>query len=331
MRILNIANGNRIPSVWTEEFVTALSGLGELTLAENGHALTEEDYAAQARAHDAVIVGWDARPLPALLADDTGTLRYICSYSGTIRMHVPKEILAAGVMVSNWGDHPANGVAEAAMTLLLAVLKEIPKSIDVVRAQKWGVSETRRGTLAGTRVGIYGCGVIGRRFVELLRPFGAEIRVYDPYAEAIPEGCERAGTLEALAAGSEVLVIHAGLSEETTGSVRAEHFALLPDGGVVINTARGAILDEQALFAELSTGRLRAGLDVLERDYLEPDHPMLGLDNCLLTFHQLDKLEWPPRPGLTPMQQICFDNLARFARGEEPTWLFDSNRYDRST
>lgn len=217
------------------------------------------------------------------------------------------------------------------MTLLLAVLKEIPKSIDVSRARKWGVHGTRRGTLAGTRVGIYGCGVIGQRFVEMLRPFGARIRIYDPYASALPEGCERVESLEALVAGSEVLVIHAALSDETQSSVSAKHFAALPDGGVVINTARGTILDERALFAELASGRLRAGLDVLERDYLAPDHPMLALDNCLLTFHQLDKLEWPPRPGLTPMQQICVDNIARFVRGEEPLWLFDSLRYDRST
>jgi phosphoglycerate dehydrogenase-like enzyme len=331
MRIINVANGKRIPFVWTEEFTHALGELGELTLADNGAALSDEDFAEQVRAHEVAIVGWDARPLPASLGRAPGSLRFVCCYSGTIRTLVPKSIIEAGVSVSNWGDHPANGVAEAAMALLLAVLKEIPKSIDVARAKKWGVSGTRRGTLAGTRVGIYGCGVIGRRFVELLRPFDSEIRVFDPYAESLPEGCERVGSLDALVAESEVLVVHAGLSDETIGSVGAAHFAKLPDGGVVINTARGAIVDEKALFAELETGRLRAGLDVLERDYLEPHHPMLQVDNCLLTFHQADKLQWPPRPGLTPMQQICFDNVERFGAGCRPEWLFDVDRYDRST
>jgi len=331
VRIINVANGGRIPFVWTDAFRDALAGQGELTLLDDGAALSDADFAAQVRAHDVAIVGWDARPLPASLARDPGKLRFVCCYSGTIRTLVPKALVESGLAVSNWGDHPANGVAEAAMTLLLAVLKEIPRSIDVARANQWGVGRTRRGTLAGTHVGIYGCGIIGRRFIELLRPFGAHIRAFDPYAESLPEGCERVDSLAALVAASEGLVVHAGLSDETRGAIRAEHFAQLPDGGVVINTARGAILDEQALFAELSSGRLRAGLDVLEQDYLAPGHPMLKLDNCLVTFHQLDKLEWPPRPGLTPLQQICVDNVARFAAGEQPEWLFDVNRYDRST
>ena len=131
--------------------------------------------------------------------------------------------------------------------------------------------------------------------------------------------------------GCEVLVVHAGLSDETRESLRAEHFARLPDGGVVINTARGAILDQKALFEELLAGRLRAGLDVLEPDHLPEGHPILGLDNCLVTFHQLDTLQWPRRPGLTPMQQICVDNVARFVAGEQPEWLYDVDRYHRST
>ena len=125
------------------------------------------------------------------------------AYSGTLRAHVPKELVEAGILVSNWGDHPANGVAEAAMTLLLGVLKDLPKVIGVARDQKWGVETRIRGTLAGTRVGIYGCGVIGRRFVELLQPFGSQIRIYDPFAEALPEGSERADSLDAWLLGAK--------------------------------------------------------------------------------------------------------------------------------
>ena len=331
MRILSVANGDRIERVWTQEFIAALRSLGELELQEQGAKLSDEEMAERVRRHEVVIVGWDARPLPAELAEKPGALRYVCSYSGTIRPYVPRRLVEAGIAVSNWGDLPANGVAEAAMTLLLAVLKELPKSIDVVRARKWGSDTQRRGTLFGTRVGIYGCGVIGRRFVELLRPFVSEIRIFDPHASTLPEGCERVDSLGALVEGCEVFVVHAGLSEETTASVRAEHLSRLPDDAVIVNTARGAIFDQEALFGELESGRLRAGLDVLEPDYLPPEHPLLALDNVLLSFHQLDSLQWPPRPGLTPMQQVCADNVARFVAGETPQWLYDVERYDRST
>lgn len=309
----------------------ALRRLGELTLAENGVELSDDDFATRVREHAVAIVGWDARPLPAVLASDAGSLRYVCCYSGTIRNLVPRSLVEAGVLVSNWGDHPANGVAEAAMTLLLAVLKELPKAVDSARAGRWGVKTRVRGMLAGSRVGIYGCGLIGRRFVEMLRPFGAEMLVFDPYAVEVPTGCQRVGSLEALCERSEILVVHAGLTDETQRSLKAEHLARLPDNGVVINTARGAIFDQPALFAELTSGRLRAGLDVLEPDFLEAEHPLRALDNCLLTYHQLDTLTWPPRPGLTPMQQRCVDNIQRFLAGSTPEWLFDADRYDRST
>ena len=331
MRIINVSNGGRIPHVWTDGFVDALRGLGDLSLAENGAELGDAELAERLREYDIAIVGWDARPLPDALGQDPGALRYVCCYSGTIRNLVPRSLVEAGLLVSNWGDHPANGVAEAAMALLLAMLKELPKAVDVSRAREWGVKTRQRGTLVGTRVGLYGCGVIGRRFIELLRPFGPEIRIFDPYLKDVPEGCEALDSLETLCATSEVLVLHAGLTDETRGALRAEHLARLPDGAVVINTARGALFDQPALFAEIESGRLRAGLDVLEPDYLPPDHPLLGLDNCLLTYHQLDTLTWPPRPGLTPMQQRCVDNLERFVRGETPEWLFDAQRYDRST
>ncbi len=331
MRILSVTNGGRIPQVWTEAFVEALSALGELHLAENGAALSDEDFAEQVRGHEIAIVGWDARPLPDELARDPGALRYICCYSGTIRSLVPRSLVEAKLLVSNWGDHPADGVAEAAMALLLAMLKELPKAVDASRARRWGVQTRIRGTLVGTRVGLYGCGAIGRRFIELLAPFGAEIVVFDPYAASVPAGCARVDSLEALCETSEVLAVHAGLTDETRGAIRAEHLARLPDGAVVVNTARGAIFDQDALFAEIVSGRLRAGLDVLEPDYLPPEHPLLGRDNCLLTYHQLDTLTWPPRPGLTPMQQRCVDNVRRFVEGQTPEWLFDVERYDRST
>lgn len=331
MKILHLANGQRLKTVWTDAFVAALREYGELTLEENGIERDDDAVAALARGFDLVIVGWDARPLPVALAADRGDIRFVCSYSGTIRNTVPVELVEAGIPIANWGDHPANGVAEGAMTLLLSVMKEVPRLVASAREGGWGIKGGHRGTLVGTRVGLYGCGVIGRRFVELIRPFGPELRVFDPYAESVPEGCERVDSLDALAATSEVLVVHAGLSDETTGSVTAAHLARLPDGGIVINTARGAILDQQALFAELSSGRLRAGLDVLEPDYVDPDHPVRQWPNCLLSFHQAEQWTWPPRPGLDPMQQRCVDNVARFARGETPEWLFDVDRYHRST
>lgn len=334
-RIINITGARRFEKVWSDEFIAALEARGDLTLHTETAPLDDAEVTGLIGEHDVVIIGWDARPLPSLLAERPGDLRYVCCYSGTIRTLVPREIIAAGVPVSNWGDLPAFGIAESAMTLLLTCVHDLGVIRRAQQAGEWGFDTSRVGTLNGLNVGIYGVGVIGRRFAEMLRPFGACLRAYDPYVADLPEGVERADSLDDLCDWAEALVIHAGLSDETAGSIGAEQLARLPDGGIVVNTARGAIIDQPALFAELGTGRLRAGLDVLEPDgRLDPEHPLRQADNVTFSFHRLTFEggdDWPVRPGLTRLQQRVVDQLDRFVAGDQPHFLFDLDRYDRST
>lgn len=333
MRLVAISAGRRLDSgVWSDEWIAALDALGPLTFVDDDGTLTDDDVAALYRAHDVAIVGWTERTIPESLATDPGALRYVCCYSGSIRGAVPRALVTSGITVSNWGDLPAAGVAEGAMTLLLASAHQLPLAFSSQRSGTWGFDRTLGTGLEGLAVGVYGCGVVGMRFVEMLRPFGARVRVFDPYVVELPSGVERADTLDDLCAWSEALVIHAGLSDETERSVGAPQLARLRDGAIVVNTARGGIVDQDALIDELVAGRLRAGLDVLEPDLvLAADHPLRRLDNVILTFHQVTGGSWPPRPGLRPMQQRVIEQIERFARGETPRWTFDEERYDRST
>jgi len=331
MRIVNIANGTRLPEIWTDEFIERLRQVGELELVEWGTQLSDEEAAAVVREADIAIVGWEARTLPGLLAEEPGSLRYICCYSGTVRAFVPRELVAAGIPVSNWGDLPAHGVAEGAMTLLLATLHELPQAIDVQRGGGYGIDLRRQGSLRDLAVGVYGCGVIGRTFLDMLAPFEPRIMVFDPYVAELPADVQRATSLAELCDWSEALVVHAGWSDETDRSVTADHLARLPDDGLVINTARGGIIDQDALFAEVRSGRLRAGLDVLEPEELAADHPIRADDGFLCTYHLITNTEWPVRAGLDPKQVRVLEQLERFSAGETPRYLFDLDRYDRST
>lgn len=333
MRVVAVSGGRRLGSgVWTDEWIDAIRGVAEFTFVDDDGTLTEDDVAAMYRAHDVVIVGWTERAVPESLAADPGALRYVCSYAGSIRGSVPRVLVEAGMLVSNWGDLSAAGVAEGSMTLLLASAHLLPLAFEAQRSGAWGVDTTLRTGLEDLAVGVFGCGVVGTRFVEMLRPFGARIRIFDPYAATLPDGAERADTLDDLCTWSEALVIHAGLSEATEGALGAPQLARLRDGAIVVNTARGAIVNQDALVAELLTGRLRAALDVLEPDLtLAADHPLRHLENVIITFHQVCGGGWPPRPGLRPMQQRVVEQLERFARGETPRFTFDLERYDRST
>ena len=335
MKLLTILRDDAVKRCWTGVFIQALQELGEFEMVRNGDELSEEQRVALIRDCDVLLTAWDSIPIPLQIVENPGNLKYVCNVTGTIRQWVPLELIESGLPVTNWGDAPSVGIAEGAMALLLSTLKDIHEQVERVEAGGWGAIEGfYGGTLYKLHVGIYGMGVIGRRFVELIRPFDPILHVYDPYVTELPEDCIREETLADLCRHSETLVVHAGLSEETRGSITAELLALLPDHASVVNTARGAIFDQQALFAELESGRLRAGLDVLEPDLLPVDHPARKWPNVIFTAHHISRTH--PTYGQEPTrleryQEVCLENLRRFQAGELLQFVFDRERYLRST
>lgn len=335
MKLLHIGNG-RSALPLDGDFTEALRAFGQLELIPDGSAMTDGERAEKIRGCDVLLLIWGSMPIPEEIAQNPGSLKYICVITGEMRHWVPLSVIEAGIPVTNWGDASAEGVAEGAMALLLSVMKNIRSYTETVAAGGWGIDATT--TMAGLRgcdVGIYGMGAIGRRFVELIRPFGATLRVFDPYVAKLPEGCARVDSLEELFDHSSIIAVHAGLSPETRHSVNGALLARLPDGGIIINTARGGLIDQDALFSELESGRLRAGLDVLDGpdgDYLPPDHPARSWPNLILTCHSAMDVKWGTEATLErAMYGVCLDNLRRFAAGEPLRFRMDRERYLIST
>jgi phosphoglycerate dehydrogenase-like enzyme len=284
---------------------------------------------------DIALSCWGSLPFPTELSEAPGCLKYCCHLTGQLKEIVPAPFFKKGFLVSNWGDAPAHGIAEGCMTLLLAVLKDLHVRIQVMRKGGWEIDKKNYGgSLERLEVGVYGLGAIGRRFVDMLRPFGCTIRIFDPYVVKLPEGCLRAENLKELFSLSQAVVIHVGLTPETTHSVNAQLLALLPDHGVIINTARAKIIDQEALFAELKKGRLRAGLDVTDPEPLPENHPARQFENLLITAHTIGD-PWPtdgkPLKKLYRYHEIALDNIKRFLNHETPQFLMDEERYQRST
>ena len=315
-------------------FAGELRKLGDLTVA----APEGVPVADLLRGHD-IFVSHHASPFPAIrdavpaVAREPGRLKFVvCTHGGG---HDYAPLLDVGVTLSNWGDAPGHGLGLLSLTLLLAMLRDLPAQIDQVRTDGWsllkaGIPHAYGGTPEGLRVGVYGLGFGGRAFVEMARPLGMVLRAYDPYARPWPDGVECAATLADLLADLHALVVLAALTDETRGSVAAELLARLPDGGIVVNVARGAIVDQAALFAELTRGRLRAGLDVLEPDYLQPGDPARQLPNCIFTAHV-----GPPNrlnlPALGRNERNALDSIRRIGAGEPLRWVVDRERLSRMT
>ncbi|GAB4451632.1 MAG: hydroxyacid dehydrogenase [Armatimonadaceae bacterium] len=334
MKLLHIAARQPNPRLFTPPFLTQLREFGELSVIEHGEQLPETEVLTQIRGCEVLLTGWGHLPVPVAIAAEPGSLRYICHLTGEMRSYIPPEIIRAGIPVTNWGDALALQVAEGAVTLLLACLKNLRAHIEEKRNGQWRLScDSLTGTMRGLRVGIYGYGVIAQRFVELCRPFGARLSAFDPYVSEFPPDVEQCTSLNDLFAGSDAVVLHAGLTPETRHSIGTEQLALLRDNGILINTARGGLVDQDALFAELERGRLRAGLDVLDfGDWLPPDHPARQWTNVVFTSHQVSNRDWSDGPdSLNPLHEVCLDNLRRFAHGEPLRFRMDEARYERST
>ena len=172
------------------------------------------------------------------------------------------------------------GTADLAATLVLASLRQLPEFVRHQSRRSW--QHVRTDSLRGKRVLLVGYGAIGAAIEQRLSPFGVQVgRV----SRTEKDGVSALPALPVLAAAADVLLVCIALSPATRGLVDAAVLAALPDGAVVVNVARGPVIDPAALRAELQSGRLRAALDVLNVEPLPADRPEWSLPNVLITPH----------------------------------------------
>lgn len=195
-----------------------------------------------------------------------------------------------GVAVCNVPDGPTVSTAEQAITLLLAVAKRLKASESSVRSGVWDIFNQHQAVeLDGTTLGIIGFGKIGSRVAGVALALGMQVLVWDPYvpiADIAAAGGRPAGSLEELLRMSDAISLHAPLTPETTGLIGRQAIALMRPGCIVVNTARGGLVDEVALIEALDAGRLGgAGLDVFAHEPLPMDSSLLGRDDIVITPH----------------------------------------------
>lgn len=193
-----------------------------------------------------------------------------------------------GVVVANTPGANARGVAELAVTLLLSVRKRVLEADRHVRAGEWDRHEFSTPEVGGDTLGLLGCGHIGSRVARLAGGFGMDVLVYDPYVDpsALSDGVEAVDDRLALFEESDAVSVHVPLTEETRHAVSTAELEALGEGGIVVNTARGGVVDEAALAEALADGVVAgAGLDTLEPEPPSPDNPLLDREDVVLTPH----------------------------------------------
>lgn len=295
--------------------------------------LPPAEVVARCRTVEVVIGSRQTPRLPDELAGNFGRLRYFCYFHGTIRHMAAKSLLEAGLIVTNWGDQVA-GVAEAAMALLLCQLKQLPLlHRKVIGGEDQRICQEFPCTLAGRDVGLYGFGPIGRHMYRMLQPFDARIAIYDPYARDIPADVRVCSTLRELFSTCQIISVHCGLNDVTRNSVTAELLALLPQGAVFVNTARGYIVDEQALAHAVAAGRISAGIDVIHNERDWPASPLAPHPQVVLTGHRAGGGKGYP-PGHEPPPKLpgfVLENLRAYREGKPLKYVVTAQEYDLKT
>ncbi|MEV4435407.1 hydroxyacid dehydrogenase [Streptomyces sp. NPDC049585] len=241
---------------------------------------------------DVLITGWGCPALTERTLAGAPRLRAIVHAGGSVKWLVPEDAWDRGIVVSSAADANAGPVADYAYACVVLASKQALVTAAAYAARGgdggWPRFCERQGA-DGRTVGVIGASRIGHRVLARLSAADAGYRVllYDPYVsvdEAHRMGAEKAD-LETLCGNSSVVTLHAPDLPATRHMLDAHRLALVPDGGTIINTARGALVDTEALTAECRSGRLSAVLDVTEPEPLQRGHPLFSLPNVLVTPH----------------------------------------------
>jgi len=227
---------------------------------------------------------------------------------------------ARGIPVAITPEGTIVGVSEHVILLILALYKHLTEAHNALKEGRWIHNDLRHTALMlqGKRVGILGMGRIGREVARRLRGFDVEAVYHDIY-RAAPDVEAQLGLtylpLDDLLATADVITLHVFLAEGSAHLIGTRELGLMKSSAMLINTSRGGVVDEVALYTALKSRRIAAaGLDVFEVEPTPPDNPILQLDNVLVTPH----MATANRDAMIQKSQACYANFQRVLRGEPP-------------
>ncbi len=294
----------------------ALASFAEVIHHPGQEPATKEDLLALLPGADACITSWDVARLDADVIAAAPRLRAIAHMGGSVKRFVSEAVWERGIHVTSAAPALARDVAETTLGLMIVGMKRIWPLAHHVREGGWRESPYWPAReLYQKIVGIVGAGHVGRHVIRLLQAFDVTILLYDPFVseeEAASLGATKV-ELDDLVRRADIISLHAPALPETRHMINRERLQAMKDDALLINTARGALIDEVALIEELSKGRLFAFLDVTDPEPPAPDSPLRQLENVVVTPHIAGCIENCGRMG-----EMAVEELRRFFAGEPP-------------
>ncbi|MHB1008187.1 MAG: hydroxyacid dehydrogenase [Propionibacteriaceae bacterium] len=284
------------------------------------HVLTEftsPEARSVLRRADVLITGWGCPVIDAAVLEDAPRLRLVAHAAGSVKGHLSRAVWERGIQVTTAAQANAGPVADYTLAFILLAGKRAFAAARQLAVAQGDFDKSSLPTDVGnygTTVGIIGASRVGRLVLERLRPFRFEVLLASP--ELTSEQAAELGAalvpLDELMSRSTVVSLHAPVLDETRGMIGRAQLAAMPNGATFINTARGALVDHDALRDETASGRISAVLDVTDPEPLPTGDPLFGLPNVILTPHIAGSMG----NELSEMGEYAVREVQRFAAGE---------------
>jgi phosphoglycerate dehydrogenase-like enzyme len=313
-RISVLVKPDRVNRILDPEALKLLQQLGEMKMWDG--ETNPRDFSASSHA---ILTSWGSPKIDLSFLEISPELGFISHAAGSIKPYVDVELLKRGVRVSSASNILGRNVAITTLGLILTSLKRVWQWDKYLRkGDTWRDNQELvelTDELAGKTVGVIAASQVGRNLIGFLKIVTTKILVYDPYMdeEKVKQlGGQKVDSLLELASRCDIIALCAPLTQETRGMLNEEFFQAMKDRAIFVNTARGAILDENALIGELRKKRLFACLDVTEPEPPFPDSPLRKLENVLLTPH----IAGCVNSGLKEVGRFAVQEIARFIKNE---------------
>lgn len=298
---------------------------GELTIEKEGieaaggelvleYPQNEDEVIAATK--DADVIAFIATPITARIINALEKCKLIIRYGVGYDNVDWKAAAERGIYVCNAQTYGTHDVGEHAAALLMAVSKLIPQNDALIRKDGWGCAG-RGVRLYGKTVGFIGLGRIARVTCSVTNGLGMKAITYDPYVsqEILDEYQATSVDLETLLKESDFISVHAPLTEQSRHMLSTEQFKMMKNTAYVINTSRGALIDEEALIKALEDGEIAgAGLDVFEKEPIDADSRLRFMDNVVLVGH----LAFNTNEAMVDLHKEVTADIVRVLNGERP-------------
>lgn len=301
-------------SFLTPKAMETLRTLGQVEQNPYDRQLEVEEVVELAKDADVLITSWGSCKYFKKDIEKMPNLMMIAHAGGTVATVVAPDVYETNVKVISGNDVFAKSVAEGCLCYILAALRRLEHYMGVMREGGFRTNVFENRGLFGKKVGIVGFGTIARHLLNLIRWFDLEVLIYSSHLtdeEAATYGA-RTASLEEIFSECDVISIHASNTEKTRGMITRQLMESMKSDALLVNTARGAVIDEPAMFELLLAGRFYAALDVFAQEPPAPDAPIRQCKNALLMPH-MGGPTMDMRGVVTT--ELCKD-IARLQKGE---------------